>query len=30
MGLIDDVTQDSAADPTTLMRRLNLYLAYFD
>ena len=30
MGLTDDVTQDSAADPTTLIRRLDLYLAYFD
>ena len=30
VGLTDDITQDSAADPTTLIRRLDLYLAYFD
>jgi hypothetical protein len=30
VGLIDDVTHDSAADPAILMRGLDLQLAYFD
>jgi hypothetical protein len=30
VSLTDDVTQDSATDLAILMRRLNLYLAYFD
>ena len=30
MGLIDDVTQDPATDPLTLMRRLDLEFTYFD